>query len=492
MVLLHFQLFLLLLIATYLSFAYSHQRPKLSAIRREASSFSYSPDLPPEYETHYYAQTLDHFNYYPESYTTFQHRYVLNFKYWGGANTSSPIFVYVGEESNVAGDILFVGFIAELAARFEGLLLYIEHRYYGESLPFGTREETFKNASTVGYLSSEQALADYAQIITDVKKNLSAVNSPVIAVGASYGGMLASWFRMKYPHIVIGSLASSAPILYFVDITPQDGYQVVVSNDFMNTSESCYNTIKQSWSEMDRIAAQPNGLLDLGNRFNVCSPLNSTKELKDYLAELYMGSAQYDNPPDYYVENLCKAIDGAPPGTDVLGRIIWGLNASIFGDGRCNYVSDDDTLYKMSAWELQTCTEMVLPIGVDNNNTMFDISPFDLNNFTKQCQQVFGVTPRPYWAPIEFGGHNIKSALGNFASNIIFSNGLRDPWSAGGILEDISDSIVAIHTDQGAHCLDVLNPTPNDPAWLVEQREKEIKIIAAWLADYYAKLATNN
>ncbi|XP_065866383.1 uncharacterized protein [Euphorbia lathyris] len=494
MALVPFQLLLLLLlIAPYLSFAYSHQRPKLSAIRRESSIFSSSPDLPPEYETHYYAQTLDHFNYYPESYITFQQRYVLNFKYWGGANTSSPVFVYVGEESDIEGDILYVGFISELAARFEGLLLYIEHRYYGESLPFGTREETFKNATTYGYLSSEQALADYAQIITDVKKNLSAQNSPVIAVGASYGGMLASWFRMKYPHIVIGSLASSAPILYFVDITPQDGYQVVVSKDFMNTSESCYNTIKQSWSEIDRIAAQPNGLLDLGNMFNVCHPLNSTHGLKEYLATLYKFSAQYDNPPDYLVENLCKIIDGAPPETDVLGRIIAGLNATtIFGNRSCNYVTDDDTLYKMNAWDLQTCTEMVLPIGVDNNDTMFDISVFDLNNFTKLCHQVFGVTPRPFWAPIQFGGHDIKSALGNFASNIIFSNGLRDPWSAGGILEDISDSIVSIRTDQGAHCLDVLNPTPNDPAWLIEQREKEIKVIAAWLADYYAKLDTNN
>ncbi|XP_065866385.1 uncharacterized protein [Euphorbia lathyris] len=490
MPLVQFQLLflLLLLIATYLSFAYP-QRLKLSAIRREAGNFSSSDNLPLEYETHYYTQTLDHFNYHPESYITFQQRYVLSFKYWGGASMNSPIFVYLGEEGNIEADVLYVSFISELASRFKGLLLFIEHRYYGKSLPFRTREETFRNASSYGYLSSEQALADYAQIITHVKKNLSALNSPVIAVGASYGGSLAAWFRMKYPHIIIGSLASSAPILYFVDITPQDGYQVVVSNDFMNTSESCYNTIKQSWSEMDRIAALPNGLFDLGNKFNVCNPLNSSQELKDYLADVYMTSAQYDNPPDYYVENLCKAIDGAPPGTDILGRIVAGVNAStIYGGGYCNDV--DDIALIGSTWELQVCTELVLPIGVYNNNTMFDISPFDLNNFTKLCQQEFGGTPRPHWAPIQFGGHNIKSALGNFASNIIFSNGLRDPWSSGGILEDISDSIIAIHTDQGAHCLDVLSPTANDPDWLVEQREKEIKIIAAWLADYYAKLAT--
>ncbi|WCJ41655.1 Lysosomal Pro-X carboxypeptidase [Euphorbia peplus] len=177
---------LLLLISTYLSFAYPHQGLKLSAIRREANSFS-SDNLPSDYETHYYPQTLDHFNYYPESYTTFQQRYILSFKYWGGANTSSPVFVYLGE-GNIEDDVLYVSFISELASRFKGLVLFIEHRYYGESLPFGTREKTFKNASTRGYLSSEQALADYAQIITHVKKNLSALSSPVIAVGASYGG----------------------------------------------------------------------------------------------------------------------------------------------------------------------------------------------------------------------------------------------------------------------------------------------------------------
>jgi len=44
--------------------------------------------------------------------------------------------------------------------------------------------------------------------------------------------VLASWFRLKYPHMAIGALASSAPILYFDDITPQDGYFYVVSRSF--------------------------------------------------------------------------------------------------------------------------------------------------------------------------------------------------------------------------------------------------------------------
>jgi lysosomal Pro-X carboxypeptidase len=55
-------------------------------------------------------------------------------------------------------------------------------------MPFGSEDEAFQNSSTFGYLSSEQALADYAQVIVDVKKDLSAENCPAIAVGGSYGG----------------------------------------------------------------------------------------------------------------------------------------------------------------------------------------------------------------------------------------------------------------------------------------------------------------
>ena len=55
-------------------------------------------------------------------------------------------------------------------------------------MPFGSKDEAYKNANTLGYFTSEQALADYAQIITDVKKNMSAEDSPVIVVGGSYAG----------------------------------------------------------------------------------------------------------------------------------------------------------------------------------------------------------------------------------------------------------------------------------------------------------------
>lgn len=43
------------------------------------------------------------------------------------------------------------------------------------------------------------------------------------------------------------------------------------------------------------------------------------------------------------------------------------------------------------------------------------------------------------WATIEWGGRQITSS-----SNIVFSNGLMDPWHGTGVLESLSDTLVAV------------------------------------------------
>ncbi|KAL5763900.1 hypothetical protein ACOSQ2_016494 [Xanthoceras sorbifolium] len=440
-----------------------------------------------DFKTFYYNQTLDHFNYRPESYSTFRQRYVINFKYWGGANTSSPIFAYLGAEAPLDGDIPAIGFLSDNAIRFNALLVYIEHRYYGKSIPFGSREEALKNASTLGYFNSAQAVADYAEILMYVKKLYQAQDSPVIVVGGSYGGMLASWFRLKYPHVALGALASSAPILYFNDITPQDGYYSIVTKDFREASETCYRTIRDSWSEIDKVASEPDGLFTLSKKFRTCNPLKSTSQLKNSLKLMYAGAAQYNRPPRYPVTVVCGGIDGEAFGSDILSKIFAGVVA--YRGNRSCYINALTNISETTAgWSWQTCSEMVIPIGIENN-TMFQRDPFVPSEFFAECSTYYGVSPRPHWVTTYYGGHDIKLILQRFGSNIIFSNGLRDPYSSGGVLENISDSIVAVHTVNGSHCLDILGANKSsDPDWLVKQREIEVEIIEGWILKYYVDL----
>ncbi|KAJ6739640.1 PROTEASE S28 PRO-X CARBOXYPEPTIDASE-RELATED [Salix koriyanagi] len=110
-----------------------------------------------DFETFFYNQTLDHFNYRPESYDTFSQRYLINSKYWGGANVSAPVLVFLGAEAPIDGDLAAFGFLSDNAVQFSSLLVFIEHRYYGKSIPFGSREEALKDASKLGYFNSAQA-----------------------------------------------------------------------------------------------------------------------------------------------------------------------------------------------------------------------------------------------------------------------------------------------------------------------------------------------
>ena len=77
-------------------------------------------------QTFYYTQRLDHFNYRPDSYTTFQQRYMISFQHWGGANSSAPIFAYFGAEESLDEDIHSVGFLRDNAPQFNALVVYIE------------------------------------------------------------------------------------------------------------------------------------------------------------------------------------------------------------------------------------------------------------------------------------------------------------------------------------------------------------------------------
>ena len=69
-------------------------------------------------------------------------------------------------------------------------------RYYGASQPFGSLEGSSEHLE---FLSVEQAMYDYAALIRTIKLNRASPDSPVIAFGGSYGGMLAAWLRFKWP-----------------------------------------------------------------------------------------------------------------------------------------------------------------------------------------------------------------------------------------------------------------------------------------------------
>lgn len=65
----------------------------------------------------------------------------------------------------------------------------------------------------------DQALADLAYFINEMKKQPRFADSKVILYGGSYAANMVLWFKQRYPHLVEGTVASSGPILAKVDFT---------------------------------------------------------------------------------------------------------------------------------------------------------------------------------------------------------------------------------------------------------------------------------
>lgn len=65
---------------------------------------------------------------------------------------------------------------------------------------------------------------------------------------------------------------------------------------------------------------------------------------------------------------------------------------------------------------------------------------------------------------------------------LFFSNGLLDPWHGGGVLETISDTLVALIIPNGAHHLDLRASEDSDPPEVTSVREEEIKYMTNWIS----------
>ncbi|XP_055383039.1 lysosomal Pro-X carboxypeptidase [Condylostylus longicornis] len=441
------------------------------------------------YTEKYINVPLDHFSF--TNQTTFKLRYLINETYSSG-RSYSPIFFYTGNEGDIELFAQNTGFMWEAAKQMQAAVIFAEHRYYGKSLPFGSM--SFNSSTYSGYLSAEQALADYATLLYNIT-NGKYDSRPIIAFGGSYGGMLAAWFRMKYPHIIIGALAASAPILQFTGLTPCDIYSRIVTSVFKVADKpECVENIINSWDMFKNFSSNDKGRQILNNKYKFCKNVTKTDDITneffEYLNDMYSNLAMANYPyqneflaplPAYPVRMFCGQLEKLYQGEELLNAMHNAISiyANYTGKLKClDYSTAFEPNMGDLGWNFQSCTEMVMPMC--NKNSMFPKSDWNFKGYSDKCFKQFGVRPNEHEILMRYGGKQIDSA-----SNIIFSNGLLDPWSSGGVLKSNNDKINIIIIPEGAHHIDLRAANPDDPASVINARIQELSIIENWITEYY-------
>ena len=460
---------------------------------------------PPSCTERYFEQNMDHFGPSPGSY---MQRYFISDAHY--SNGGGPMFFYLGNEADVTLYVNATGLMWENAEEFGALVVFAEHRYYGKSQLFP--EDPLSNMK---YLSSDQALMDYVTLIQYLKKEYGMRESDaVIGFGGSYGGMLASWARFRYPHVWDGVIAASAPILAFEGLEDffeptffAEGLVYDVSTRGGVTTEFCETNLRKAFGEERAILKVDDRAL-IRSSFRLCDDDSTTDEnladnvmnwLNNALAYMSMGNFPYPSGyilngdgvlPAFPVRVACEHLKEDLTSESKLNDWLAGL-ASFAGvyynytnDLECNTISapvNNESSIVDTLWDYQYCSQlfMVGGQGPDQYDIYWD-HPWDGDVTAKRCSEKYGFLPDRMHIALSYG---TPRDWANEVTNIVWSQGEYDPWRGGGVQESLGDSLIAFVIPESAHHLDLFFSDPNDTEELVAARRREVNEIRRWIEE---------
>lgn len=402
-----------------------------------------------------------------------------------------------------------------------------EHRFYGTSLPFG--EDSFTD-DNLKLATPQQALEDVTTFIRGMQEEYQCTAKgtpgycPIITIGGSYPGWLSAMARLRYPAVVDFAYAASAPMLFYSQEVDQYAYYEVVSDSAEKSVIGCSDSVRNALTTLSLLNKE-----DAVQALNICEPLpDYLVEADDGLfmeelsmvfmytfADLNMGNYP---PLDSDLQNACNdfVTNGVDDTYGVLQRFLTGYGNGVMkplGRRQRGTVKSSDACFDMSLqlpngvnatitggdwsgcgtgadgelWDYETCGFLVEQIGVNGISDMFPGREWSLDWLNQHCMSRFGVTPQPTTL-VDTWGFSSSELESTGVTHIVFTNGLNDGWSAGGITYNISEAsqLLVINMVNGAHHSDLSHSEPDpevDTEDVTQARSEISDLLARWLSE---------
>eukprot|EP00397_Hematodinium_sp_SG-2012_P021905 GEMP01022661.1.p1 GENE.GEMP01022661.1~~GEMP01022661.1.p1 ORF type:complete len:491 (+),score=110.04 GEMP01022661.1:149-1621(+) len=425
-------------------------------------------------------QPLDHFS--PDDTRSFQQRVIFDRSRWSEGNDGGPIFFMLGGEGRMPDRFYYPFVYKRLASAHKAAVLQAEHRFYGDAQT--SNPEDFK-----AFLTPQQALADYANLIRHIKNQLKCPKCVVMTIGGSYPGFLSAMMRLRYPHLVQLSYASSAPTRFYAQDVDTFAYYQKVTDAAEHVVPGCSHAVKKTLD----IVAHAQSLREL---IPVCNGKTLSNDEAIMAAAISFANLNMENypPTNSRLTNVCTQWVNDPSGTqtnlknllqfddcyDVDANKPAGPNATMTcGDwSGCGNGKDGEM------WDFQTCTYLVEKIGFGPDSMFPALQTWSADWLKDHCQKRFGVQPQPTDLVTLWGFESAHSLVKASASRILFVNGVQDGWSTGGIVDSDEASIQVINLENGAHHVELDDDIGDDDTPdVVDGRNKIEQIISDWIAE---------
>eukprot|EP00744_Colponema_vietnamica_P002220 GILI01003534.1.p1 GENE.GILI01003534.1~~GILI01003534.1.p1 ORF type:complete len:561 (+),score=196.93 GILI01003534.1:110-1792(+) len=434
-------------------------------------------------ETDFYDQDLDHFD--ASETRTYKQRFHVNRAYFDKDN--GPVFLYIGGEGPLPNSSIAAGFIVEAAQRSKALIVSLEHRYYGASVPSFVQY----TQQDLKFLSSMQALEDVATFYSWFiqREKLDAKAHRWVAFGGSYPGSLSAWARLKYPQIFVASLASSAPVnakLAFFE------YDQVVRASLKLFSDECVIAVSSVIKDLDVAIDDSTKARAVMNSFGCDNSVTDPTAFSYVVADAISYVVQYSdssNPSSFrykMIDRLCTNITASAKVETLATFVQW-----LHGKMGTTCAGEDMTQMpggSQKSWYWQSCTEFgyfqVAPTG--SQGAALRSPRINLDWHIALCNKLYNLSVQEIPAMIQatnsrYGGLDIAT------SRTVFTNGELDPWKALGIVKNLTNNVAYI-LPQSSHCADLHGTSSIDPAGLTQGRSSTYNFLMSWLqginADY--------
>ncbi|KAM9359152.1 thymus-specific serine protease [Symphorus nematophorus] len=440
-------------------------------------------------------QQLDHFN--RQDVSTFPQRFFVNEAYWQPPD--GPVFLFIGGEGPIFEFDVLAGHHVDMAEEHGALLLALEHRFYGDSInPDGLKTENLAD------LSSQQALVDLAIFHQYICQsfNLSHRNT-WISFGGSYSGALSAWFRGKFPHLVYGAVASSAPVKAKLDFSAYSNtVGLSLMNEAVGGSEKCLAAVREAFAAVEA-ALMGGNTSQVAMDFGCCQipkDHDDQIELLQNLADIFMGTVQYNEEGVLMsINDVCGVMTNKSGAheeeMDTYNRLV--KLAQIYhstSEEPCMDISHEKTVKDLMdtslhsrrrterQWTYQTCTEFGFYQTCEDATCPFS-GMVTLQVQTEVCPILFGISQHSLPGRIAltntyYGGDNPPT------HRILYVNGGIDPWKELSVVQDRTEEgeeTRTIFIKDTAHCADMMSRRVKDRCSLKRAREEIEKHVARWL-----------
>jgi hypothetical protein len=408
---------------------------------------------------------------------TFKQRYWYSTQFATGPD--APVLFFICPESECAASELTA--LGDTAKVLKAAVVALEHRYYGTSMPF-----EHPTLEQMKYLTIDNALEDLASFERFARTDL-ALSGKWIALGGSYPGMLAAFYREKHPELVVGAWASSAP----VDIQEAVwGYDAIAAQAL---GPSCTRLFKSALdyatdafdddAKRNELAVRATGRpYPLPPGIDAATRAFLKAQFTSWISSLAMSAAQAGR-----THKLCSAL--AQHSEQPVDGLIGYMNPPLVAEDSDAQqpapggppVSAPAGAYIAGSWFYQTCTEVGffrIPNPDREESILSELHTVDLSRI--QCAQYVGQQPRiaetraRYLAPIAKGE----------VTNLYFVNGSLDPWSVLSYTDQatapagVTTKVIAL----GSHGTDLENLTPNSTLGVFEAHKQLVELARQWLA----------